>query len=57
MVSWAGGYRGTIMRTVNQTFHATDVTITRGDQLDRAATYVDGNFGDYNGYVYGGSNS
>ena len=53
-----GGYRGANpWRTVNQTFHATDVTICRGDQLDRAATYVDGNFGDYNGYVYGGSNS
>jgi len=53
-----GGYRGANpWRTVNQTFHATDVTICRGDQLDRAATYVDGNFGDYNGYVYGGNNS
>ena len=52
-----GGYRGANpWRTVNQTFHATDVTICRGDQLDRAATYVDGNFGDYNGYVYGGNN-
>ena len=52
-----GGYRGANpWRTVNQTFHATDVTICRGDQLDRAATYVDGNFGDYNGYIYGGNN-
>ena len=53
----SGGYRGANpWRTVNQTFHATDVTICRGDQLDRAAAYVDGNFGDYNGYIYGGAN-
>jgi hypothetical protein len=53
-----GGYRGSNpWRTVNQTYHATDVTVCRGDQLDRAASYVDGNFGDYNGYVYGTANS
>jgi len=54
----AGGYRGANpWRTINQTFHATDVTICRGDQLDRAAAYVDGNYGDYNGYIYGGNNT
>jgi hypothetical protein len=54
----SGGYRGSNpWRTVNQIFHATDITISRGDQLDRAATYVDGNFSDYNGYIYGGNNA
>ena len=44
-----GGYRGSNpWRTVNQIYQATDVTICRGDQLDRAASYVDGNFGDFN---------
>ena len=53
-----GGYRGSNpWRTVNQTYHATDITISRGDQLDRAASYVDGNFGDFNGYIYGTENS
>lgn len=53
-----GGYRGSNpWRTVNQTYHATDITICRGDQLDRAAAYVDGNYSDYNGYIYGGSNT
>ena len=53
-----GGYRGSNpWRTVNQIYQATDVTICRGDQLDRAASYVDGNFGDFNGYVYGTQNS
>ena len=53
-----GGYRGSNpWRSVNQTYHATDITVSRGDQLDRAASYVDGNFGDYNGYVYGTENS
>lgn len=53
-----GGYRGSNpWRTVNQTFHATDITISRGDQLDRAASYVDGNFGDFNGYVFGTENA
>ena len=52
------GYRGSNpWRTVNQIYQATDVTICRGDQLDRAASYVDGNFGDFNGYVYGTQNS
>lgn len=54
----AGGYRGSNpWRSVNQTYHATDITVCRGDQLDRAASYVDGNFSDYNGYVYGTQNS
>ena len=54
----AGGYRGSNpWRTVNQTYHATDITVCRGDQLDRAASYVDGNFSDYNGYIYGTQNS
>ena len=53
-----GGYRGSNpWRSVNQCFNATDITISRGDQLDRAASYVDGNFGDFNGYVYGTVNS
>lgn len=54
----AGGYRGSNpWRTVNQTYHATDITVCRGDQLDRAASYVDGNYSDYNGYVYGTQNA
>jgi hypothetical protein len=54
----AGGYRGSNpWRTVNQTYHATDITICRGDQLDRAASYVDGNFSDFNGYIYGTQNA
>lgn len=53
-----GGYRGSNpWRSVNQCYNATDITVSRGDQLDRAASYVDGNFGDFNGYVYGTVNS
>jgi hypothetical protein len=50
----AGGYKGSQpWRSVNKTWHNTDVTIYCGEQLDRAAAYLDGTFSDYNGYVHG----
>lgn len=52
----AGGYKGSNpWRAINKTWHSTDTTYFVGDQLDRAAAYVDGSFSDYNGYVWGTS--
>ena len=54
----AGGYKGSNpWRSVNKTWHANDTTIYQGEQLDKAASYVDGTFSDYNGYVHGTVNS
>ena len=50
----AGGYKGSNpWRSVNKTWHATDVTFYCGEQLDRAASYLGGTWSDYNGYVHG----
>ena len=54
----AGGYKGSNpWRSVNKTWHSNDTTIYQGEQLDKAASYVDGTFSDYNGYVHGTQNS
>jgi hypothetical protein len=48
------GYKGfNTWRSVNKTWHATDTTYYCGEQLDRAGAYIDGVFSDYNGYVFG----
>lgn len=50
----AGGYKGSQpWRSVNKTWHNTDVTIYCGEQLDRAAAYLDGTFSHWNAYVHG----
>ena len=54
----AGGYKGSNpWRSVNKTWHANDITIYQGEQLDKAGSYVDGTFSDYNAYVHGTQNS
>lgn len=54
----AGGYKGSNpWRSINKTWHQTDTTIYCGEQLDRAAAYIDGTFSDFNGYVHGGGNA
>jgi len=54
----AGGYKGSNpWRSMNKTWHANDTTIYQGEQLDKGASYVDGTFSDYNGYVHGTVNS
>ena len=53
-----GGYKGSnAWRSVNKTWHASDTTIYCGEQIARGASYVDGVFGDYYGYVMGVSDS
>ena len=52
------GYKGSNpWRTVNKTWHATDVTFYCGEQLDRALTYADVTWSDYFGYGHGCVNS
>ena len=54
----AGGYKGhNPWRSVNKTWHSNDTTIYQGEQLDKAGSYVDGTFSDYNAYVHGTQNS
>ena len=54
----AGGYKGSNpWRSINKTWHTTDVTFYCGEQLDRAASYLEGTFSDYNGYVHGTVNA
>jgi hypothetical protein len=54
----AGGYKGSNpWRNVNKTWHATDITFSCGEQIDRAMAYGDGTFSDYNAYVFGTINS
>jgi hypothetical protein len=49
-----GGYKGSQpWRSVNKTWHPTDVTYYCGEQLDRGASYLDGTWSDYNGYLHG----
>jgi len=50
----AAGYKGSNpWRSVNKTWHATDITVYCGEQLDRSASYIDGTFSDLNAYVHG----
>jgi uncharacterized protein (DUF2237 family) len=50
----AGGYKNSNpWRVVNKTWHANDVTISCGEQLDQGAAYGGGTFSDYNGYCHG----
>ena len=54
----AGGYKGmNPWRSLNKTWHQTDTTIYCGEQLDRAAAYLDGTYSDYNAYVHGTSDT
>lgn len=49
----AGGYKGSCpWRSVNRTWHATDITLYCGEQLAYAANYLEGTFSDHNGYVH-----
>ena len=49
-----GGYKGSQpWKSVNKTWHATDVTFYCGEQLDRALTYADATWSDYFGYGHG----
>ena len=50
----AGGYKdSTPWRTVNKTWHSTDITVSCGEQLQVGCAYAGGTFSDYNGYVHG----
>ena len=50
----AGGYKdSTAWRSVNKTWHATDITVYCGEQLQYAIAYSAGTFSDLNGYVHG----
>lgn len=50
----AGGYKDSNpWRTVNKTWHANDVTISCGEQIDQACAYAGGTFSDFNGYCHG----
>lgn len=54
----AAGYKGyNPWRSVNKTWHLTDTTIYCGEQIDKAAAYLDGTFSDYNAYVHGTSDT
>lgn len=49
-----GGYKGSSpWRNSNKTWHATDITFSVGDQIDRAMAYGDGTWSDFNAYVHG----
>lgn len=49
----AGGYKGSCpWRSVNRTWHSTDITMYCGEQLAYAANYIEGTFSDYNGYIH-----
>lgn len=50
----AAGYKGSNpWRSVNKTWHQTDITVYCGEQIDRPVAYVDGTFSDLNAYVHG----
>lgn len=50
----AGGYKGyNPWRSVNKTWHATDITTYCGEQLEYSSAYHEGTFSDYNGYIAG----
>ena len=49
-----GGYKDAIAwRSMNKTWHSTDITIYCGEQLNQAGAYNGGSFSDYYGYVHG----
>ena len=54
----SGGYKGSQpWRSMNKTWHHNDTTMYTGEQVDRAASYCDGTWSDYNGYIHGTVNS
>ena len=54
----SGGYKGSQpWRSMNKTWHNNDTTMYTGEQVDRAASYCDGTWSDYNGYIHGTVNS
>jgi hypothetical protein len=51
------GYKGSNpWRSLNKTWHTTDITYYCGDQLTNTGDYIDGFFSDYNGYTLGCNN-
>jgi hypothetical protein len=49
----SAGYKGSnTWRSINRTWHATDVTTYQGEQLDQSGAYIDGHWSDYNAYVH-----
>jgi hypothetical protein len=49
----SAGYKGAnTWRSVNRTWHATDITIYCGEQLDKSGAYLDGHWSDYNAYIH-----
>lgn len=53
-----GGYKGSQpWRSLNKTWHQTDTTFYCGEQIDRAASYLDGTWSDFNGYIHGTVNA
>lgn len=49
-----GGYKDSNpWRSMNKTWHSTDITIYCGEQLQVAAAYCGGSFSDYYGYCHG----
>ena len=54
----SGGYKGSQpWRSMNKTWHHNDTTMYTGEQVDRAASYCDGTWSDYNGYIHGTVNA
>jgi hypothetical protein len=54
----AAGYKGyNPWRSVNKTWHQTDTTVYCGEQIDKAAAYLDGTWSDFNAYVHGTSDT
>ena len=52
----AAGYKGSNpWRTVNKTWHSTEVTVYCGEQIAYTQGYTDGVFSDYNGYIVAGA--
>lgn len=49
----AAGYKGSNpWKSINRTWHATDITCYCGEQLDRGGAYIDGTWSDFNAYVH-----
>ena len=52
----AGGYKDSnAWRSINKTWHANDVTIYCGEQMDQAANYNGGTFSDYHAFIHAAS--
>lgn len=50
----AGGYKdASPWRTINKTWHANDITLSCGEQLQQSGAYNGSTFSDYNGYMHG----